>query len=143
MRHLTIEYSDPELKRVFFERFILPTYAVNLKKCINDFILLHLSEKTIHKLLNWADVMDQIEYDYRVFISGQYRDLRRTYDGIRELDKLYFNGDLKIELFTGAILSWVEKDIVENELWELMPRHKKATKAIYKWIIEFKKESKR
>jgi hypothetical protein len=141
MRHLTIEYGDPELKRAFFERFMVPIEAGNLLTRIRDSVDHSADVNTL--ILRWAWLMYHFETNYRVFISGQYCDLRRVYENIRNIDKLDFSEKRALEIYIGAVMSRVEKDITENELWELMPRHQTAKKSIYNWINKNKKKGKR
>ncbi len=70
-----------------------------------------------------ADAMDYFEFHYRHYVSGIHQTLHRVLAETRNLKNTkYFSKKLLLE-----IIQEIENDIIETELYELMPRHKKAS----------------
>jgi|GEM_PF-4700417 len=85
-------------------------------------------------------IYDEIDYYYRRFLIGEDRDLRTVYRQINDFRRLFPargmnpNGTTSTHYFTRIgiinILQEIEKQLLSNELYELMDRHNRAVKRI-------------
>ena len=75
-----------------------------------------------------ANAMDYFEFHYRHYVSGIHLTLHRVLAETRNLkNNKHFSKELILE-----IIQEIENDILETELYELMPRHIKASQRVLK-----------
>lgn len=75
---------------------------------------------------NYFDSIDMFFFHYRWYIGGDHKTLHRVFFEIRRFKQNKYYSD---SLLLG-ILNVIEKDLLENELYELMPKHLNARKKI-------------
>lgn len=75
-----------------------------------------------------ANAIDYFEFHYRLYVAGIHSTLHRVLAETRHLKQTkYFTNDVLIK-----VIRKIESDIIETELYELMPRHKKASQRVLK-----------
>lgn len=114
--------KDFQLKELMYKNFVhyLPKYL--------DFaFVFELPHET--KIL--FSGMDYFEFHYRHYLSGMHQTLHRVMLEFRYMKSS--NGFDKEIIF--SILQVIENDVLELELYELMPRHIKAKKRVLKELL--------
>lgn len=118
--------TDQELKDRMFKKFV-HNIPGNLDFAIDN----ELSFES-KKLSN---AMDYFEFHYRHYLSGMHQTLHRVMHEFRYLkSSRAFDKEIVV-----SILKLIENDILDTELYELMPRHIKAKKRVLKELLIQKK----
>jgi hypothetical protein len=124
MRTKFYETND-KLRGLMYKRFVhyLPDYLD---------VAFETEQSEEVKLL--TNAMDYFEFHYRHYISDMHKTLHRVLHETRNLTSLkgFDNEIIKV------ILKQVEKDILESELYELMPRFIKAKQKVEQEIFKNK-----
>lgn len=109
--------TDPELKERMFNLFVH-----NIPKNLDFAIDNELSFES----KNLSNAMDYFEFHYRHYLSGMHHTMHRVMHELRYLKSSHaFDREIVV-----SILKLIENDIIEEELYELMPRHIKAKKRV-------------
>ena len=114
--------TDQELKEIMFKNFVhnIPGYL--------DFAIYTELSFELKKL---SDAMDCFEFHYRHYLSGMHQTMHRVMHEFRYLKStLAFDKEIVI-----SILQNIERDILDTELYEIMPRHIKAKKRILQELL--------
>ena len=121
MEEILIKYEIPELQRSLFDYFI-DTELINL-----NWVREHGYGKDVQL---FCANLDYVEENYRHYLVGINKNLKRVNDGLRKLiDRSYYEPG-----FIKLILLKIEKEILQLELYELMPRHLNAKPKVLRFI---------
>jgi len=123
-----IDSKPIAVKKAFESRFIryMPQ---NL-----DYGVLNNYSKRSLAVCNW---MDYVDFHYRQYVIGFAKSLHRVFFEVREYNSL----EIKLPGAVEEIIENVERDIGQNELYELMPRHLYAKKQVLELFAQLTKKA--